>query len=154
MFRVQRVVSSGSPGPSRLPHGRSLIAPVPAIGTGNFRLPLSAMRTTIVAYTSGEAAKVKWAGLMAGERQACPKRGRRRPKKLLSSVERENDGLYPKQPFVAICIEPSAPSTDGREVSRAGIGDAAFANSRGQVHRRYDPAAGQQRLAAPGSAIC
>ena len=63
MFSVQRVVSGGSLGLPRLPHGRSLIALVPGCGSGigprNFRLPSYAMRMTIVAYTSGEAAKVK-----------------------------------------------------------------------------------------------
>jgi hypothetical protein len=61
MFSVQRVVSGGSPGLPRLRHGRSLLAPVPGCGSGigprNFCVPLSAMRMTIVAYTSGEAAK-------------------------------------------------------------------------------------------------
>jgi hypothetical protein len=64
MFSVQRVASGGSPGLPRLSHGRSLIAPVLGCGSGigpdNFRLPLSTMRMTIVAYTGGQVEKVNF----------------------------------------------------------------------------------------------
>ena len=77
MFSVQRVISGGSPGLPRLPHGRSLIAPVLGRGSGigprNYCVTLPAMRMTIVAYTSGEAAKVN---------RVCAT-----PKKPLSFVE-------------------------------------------------------------------
>jgi hypothetical protein len=52
---------------------------------GNFGLPLSAMRTTIIAYTSGEGC----------ERQ----KGVRDPKKPLSSVERDNGRLCPQSRY-------------------------------------------------------
>ena len=84
MFGVQRVVSGGSPGLPRLPHGRSLIAR-PGLRKRHrppqFRLPLRAIRMTIVAYTSGEAAKVK---------RVCAT-----CKKPLSSVGRDNGGYTP-----------------------------------------------------------
>ena len=51
------------------------------IGPRNFRLPSSAMRMTIVAYTSGEAAKVKTVYAT--------------PNKPLSSVERDDGQLCP-----------------------------------------------------------
>ena len=84
MFGVQRVVSGGSPGLPRLPHGRSLIAR-PRLRKRHrppqFRLPLRAIRMTIVAYTSGEAAKVK---------RVCAT-----CKKPLSPVCRDNGGYTP-----------------------------------------------------------
>jgi hypothetical protein len=60
------------------------------------------MRTTIIAYTSREAEKVKWAGFVAaavsigeGERWTMSdRRANRDPTQLLTSVERD-DGLCP-----------------------------------------------------------
>ena len=64
------------------------------------------MRTTIVAYTSGEAEKVKWAGLVAGagsigegERWTMSdRRANRDPTQLLTPVKR--DGGFAAPPAV------------------------------------------------------